>query len=98
MNSVVGKWGLFMCRIASLFFLQRLNGNTSGDARDISNIQSRALIMFLQGKLLKEIPAIQIETLGEHAPSYDTVKNGMAQFKHGDFPTDLLLVLDEPKQ
>jgi hypothetical protein len=22
----------------------------------------------------------------------------MAQFKHGDFPTDLLLVLDEPKQ
>jgi len=28
-----------------------------------------------------------IETLGEHAPSYATVKNWMAQFKRGDFIT-----------
>jgi len=27
------------------------------------------------------------ETLGEHAPSYDTVKNWVAQFKRGDFST-----------
>jgi len=27
------------------------------------------------------------ETLGEHAPSYATVKNWMVQFKHGDFST-----------
>jgi hypothetical protein len=40
---------------------------------------------FLQGKAPKEIHAILIETLGEHAPSYVTVKNWVAQFKCGDF-------------
>ena len=35
----------------------------------------------------KEIHAILTETLGEHAPSYATVKNWVAQFKHGDFST-----------
>jgi len=33
----------------------------------------------------KEIHAILTETLGEHAPSYATVKNWVAQFKRGDF-------------
>jgi len=42
---------------------------------------------FLQGKTPKEIHAILKETLGEHAPSYATVKNWVAQFKHGDFST-----------
>ena len=42
---------------------------------------------FLQCKGPKEIHAILIETLGEHAPSYATVKNWVAQFKHGDFST-----------
>ena len=28
-----------------------------------------------------------IETLGEHAPLYATIKNLVAQFKHGDFST-----------
>ena len=32
-GSVVGKRGLFMCRIASVFLLQRLKGSMSGDAR-----------------------------------------------------------------
>jgi hypothetical protein len=32
-----------------------------------------------------EIHAILIETLGEHAPSYATVKNWVTQFKRGDF-------------
>jgi len=40
---------------------------------------------FLQGNGQKEIHAILIETLGEHAPSYATIKNWVAQFKHGDF-------------
>jgi len=40
---------------------------------------------FLQGKAPKEIHAILIETLGEHAPSYATVKNWVAQFECGDF-------------
>ena len=42
---------------------------------------------FLQGKAPKEIHAILKETLGEHVPSYATVKNWMAQFKHRDFST-----------
>ena len=35
----------------------------------------------------KEIHANLTETLGEHAPSYATVKNWVAQFKRGDFST-----------
>ena len=78
-----------MCRIASLFLLQRLKGSLSGDARDFNNIEIRAVIkfFFLQGKVPKEIHAILTETLGQHAPSYATVKNWVAQFKRGDFST-----------
>ena len=36
---------------------------------------------FLQSKAPKEIHAILTETLGEHAPSYATVENCVAQFK-----------------
>ena len=39
------------------------------------------VFFFLQGKAPKEIHAILTETLGEHAPSYATVKNWVAQFK-----------------
>ena len=61
----------------------------SGDARDFNNVEMRAVIkfFFLQGKVLKEIHTILTETLGEHAPSYATIKNWVAQFKHGDFST-----------
>jgi len=61
----------------------------SGDARDFSNIATRAVIKFLfwQSKAPKEIHAILTETLGEHAPSYGTVKNWVAQVKRGDFST-----------
>jgi hypothetical protein len=45
-DSVVGKSGLVMCRIASLFLLQRLKGSISGDARDFNNIEKRAIIKF----------------------------------------------------
>jgi len=77
-----------MCRIASLFLLQRLKGSMSGDARDFTNIETRAVIKFffpLQDKAPKEIHAILTETLVEHAPPYATVKNWVAQFKRGDF-------------
>ena len=40
---------------------------------------------FLQRKAPEEIHTILKETLGEHAPSYATVKNWVAQFKYGDF-------------
>jgi len=61
----------------------------SGDTRDFNNIEMRAVIKFfsLQGKALKEVHSILKETLGEHAPSYGTVKNWVAQFKRGDFST-----------
>jgi len=78
-----------MCRIASLFLLQRLKRSMLGDARDFNNNEMPAVIkfIFLQGKAPKEIHAILRETLGEYAPSYATVKNWVAQFKHGDFST-----------
>jgi len=74
-----------MCRIASLFLLRRLKGSMSGDARDFNNMETRAGIkfFFLQGKAPKEIHAILIETSGEHAPSYATVRNLVAQSKRG---------------
>ena len=78
-----------MCRIASLFLLQRLKGSISGDARDLNNMETRAVIrfFFLQGKVLKEIHTILTETLEEHAPLNATVKNWVAQFKRGYFST-----------
>jgi len=75
-----------MFRIRKPFLLQRLKGSMSGDARDFNNTETRAVInFFVQGKARKEIHVILIETLGEHAPSYATVKNWVAQFKRGDF-------------
>ena len=74
--------------IESLFLLQRLKGSTSGDARDLNNIETRAAIKFfspLQGKAPKEIHTILKEILGEHAPSYATFKNWVVQFKRVDF-------------
>ena len=71
-----------MCRIASLFLLQRLKRSMSGDARDFNNIETRTVIkyFFLQGKAPKKFHAILTETLGEHATSYATVKNWVAEF------------------
>jgi hypothetical protein len=39
-----------------------------------------------------EIHAILRETLGEHAPSYATLKNWVAQLKRGDFSTFFVLL------
>jgi len=78
-----------MCRIASLFLLQRLKGSISGDARFQQHRDASCQVFFssLQGKAPREIQAILTETLGEHAPSYATAKNWVAQFKRGDFST-----------
>jgi len=50
---------------------------------------TRAVIKIfpLKDKAPKEIYDILMETLWEHAPSYATIKNWVAQFKHGDFST-----------
>ena len=53
-------------------------------------METRAVIkifFFLRGKAQKEIYAILIEILGERALLYATIKNWIAQFKRGDFPT-----------
>ena len=56
----------------------------SGGARDFNNIETWALKFFFS---CKEIHAILTEILGEHAPSYATVKNWVAQFKRDEFST-----------
>jgi len=89
-----------MCRIASLFLLQWLKGSISGDARDFNNNKKRAVIkFFFSARQAHEgIHAILIETLGEHAPSYATVKNWVVSLNVVMFPPAMRLVLDEPKQ
>ena len=57
--------------------------------RVISTTSRRELsssFFFLQGKAPK-VHGILAETLGEHAPSYATVKNWVVQIKCGDFST-----------
>ena len=77
-----------MCRIASLFLYQRLKGSIAGNVRIFNNIKTQAVISPPpQGKAMKEILTILTEMLGEHAPSYATIKNWVAQFQHGYFST-----------
>ena len=80
---------VFSCYVSCSCLVQRLKGSVSGDARNFNNIMTRAVKFFfpLQGKGPKEIRAFLAETLGEHAPSYATVRNWVAQFKRGDFST-----------
>jgi len=88
-DSVVGKTGLFMIRIASLFVLQRLKEECQ-TTRAISTTCRCELSLNPpppQSKVPKEIHSILTEALGEHAPSYATIKNWVAQFKRGDFFT-----------
>ena len=78
-----------MCRIASLYLLQRLKGSMSGEARDFKNIETRVVIKFFfpARQSAEGNHAILKETLGEHAQSYATVKHWVAQVKCGDFST-----------
>jgi len=39
-----------MCRIASLFMIQRLKGSMTGDARDFNIIETRAVIKFFPAR------------------------------------------------
>jgi len=60
----------------------------SGDARDFNNMETRDISKFFPPckarRPRKFTPSLK-ETLGEHAPSYATVKNWVVQFKRGDF-------------
>jgi hypothetical protein len=55
-------------------------------------------ISSLKAKAPNEVYAILTETLWEHASSYATVKNWVAQVIRGDFSPLLRLVLDDTKQ
>jgi hypothetical protein len=70
--------------------LQGLKGSMSCDARDFNNIETRAIKFCFSPckarcRRIFTPNAILIETLDEHAPSYATVKNWVAQFKCGNF-------------
>ena len=74
-----------MCWIASLFLLHRLKGSMSGDACDFNSIETRAVIKFnfpCKGRRRRKFTPLK-----EHAPSYATVKNWVAQFKRDDCST-----------
>ena len=90
-----------MCRIASLFLLQRPRGSMSGDARNSNNIETQAVIkfIFLQGEVPKKIHAIDRNTRGTctiHCmpPS----KTGWPGLNMVIFPPVMRLILDDPKQ
>jgi len=75
-----------MCQITSLFLeAERM---LSGNARNFSNMKTRAVIKFFffscKAKTPEEIHAIVTETLGEHAPLYATVENWVVRLKHVD--------------
>ena len=77
-----------MCRIASLFLLERLKGSIPGDARDFNNIETRAVIKFFfparqgaEGNLRHSDRNIR-ETC-----TIVCCQNWVAQFKRGDFST-----------
>ena len=79
-----------MCQIESLFVLEAGRKHVRWPARFQHGDASCHQVSFfppLQGKAPNEIHAILIETLGEHAPSYATVKDWVAQFKRGNFST-----------
>jgi hypothetical protein len=63
----------------------------SGDARDFNNIETggchQVFFPARQGAEGNSRHSEKKYILGEHAPSYATVKNWVAQFKRGDFST-----------
>jgi hypothetical protein len=75
-----------MCRIASLFLLQRPKDSISVTCAILTSSRRElsSFFIFVQGKTSKEIYVILTETLEKHAPSYATVKNRVVQFKRGD--------------
>jgi len=77
-----------MCRIASLFLLQRLKESMPGEARDFNNMETRAVINFFparQGAEGKSHPS------GRNIRGICTIvchrQNWVAPFKRGDFST-----------
>jgi len=87
-----------MCRIASLFLLQRLKGCVSGDARDFNKMETPSAIkIYFSCKAMcqRKFTQFRQKHLWEHTPSYATIKNWVAQFNVVFFPPVMRLVLDD---
>ena len=88
-----------MCRIASIFLLQRLKGSMSGDVGDFNNIETRALVFFFPAKQgAKGNHAILTETLGNMHHHTPPSKTGWPNLNVVIFPRVMRLVLDDTKQ
>jgi predicted HTH transcriptional regulator len=60
----------------------------SGNARDFNNVETQSDIKFLfscMTRRRRKFKQKKKKKLGEHAPSYATVKTWVTQFKRGDF-------------
>ena len=89
-----------MCRIASLFLLQRLKEITSGVVRDFEHIETRDIIKFFlpERQGAEGNSSHSDRNIREHAPSYSTVKTGWPSLSVVIFPPVMRLVLDDPKE
>ena len=95
------RGGLLKCRIASIFFLQKLKGSMSGDARDFINMETRAVISFF--------PLARQDAEGNSCHSGRNIRGTCTIVCHRQktswpslnvviFPPMMRLVLDDPKQ
>ena len=81
--------GVCSCAELQVFFVTEAERKHVRQCARFQQHRTRAVIKFFSSARqgAKEIHAILKETIGEHAPSYATVKNWVAQFKRGDFST-----------
>jgi len=88
-DDVVGKESLHVpnCKSFLVTETERKHVRRRAQFQQHGDASCHQVFFFLQGKALKKIHDILTETLGEHAPSYATIKNWMTQFKRGDFST-----------
>ena len=86
-----------MCRIASLFLLQRLKGSTSGDMLNFNNIKMRAVIKFFlfSARQRAEGNSRHSDRMHHRMP---LSKTGWPSLNVVIFPPVMHLVLDDPKQ
>ena len=101
-STVSLEGGVCSCAELQVFSCYRGWKEACQVTRAISTTSRRELssrfFFFLQDKTPKEIHAILTETLGEHAPSYATVKTGWPSLNVVIFPRVMRFVLDDPKQ
>jgi len=91
-----------MCRIASLFLLQRLKGSMSCDAGDFNNIETRVVIKFYYFLPARQGAEGNLRQSERNIRGTCTIichrqKRG-GQFKCVIFPPVMRLILDDPKQ